>query len=467
MREEEIIYTKVLLVGVDTGEEQDFEHSMEELKSLAEAAYKQVVGVVVQRMERVNNSLYIGAGKVAEVKEYAASCEAQEIVFDNALSPSQVRNLGRELDLVVLDRTNLILDIFSIRAKTREAKLQVETANLQYMLPRLVGMRENLSRQGGTGGSMSNKGAGETKLELDRRKIEHRISMLKRELESVAQNRETTRKKRSQSRIPQVALVGYTNAGKSTILNRLVDTYGGGEEKNVLEKDMLFATLETNVRSIHTGDNKPFFLVDTVGFIHKLPHGLVQAFRATLEEVKYADLIVEVVDFSDEHYRQHMEVTAETLKELGAGNIPRLVVYNKIDKCRTENLPNDAKLFLEAKTCYEVKSCDETGIDSEKKINSETNPFSKTKPQLRKGNQIYIAAKMGAGMEELAGLIKEYVYADRVEAEFLIPYDSGSILSYFMENATVSSQEYREEGVRLRASCHKSDAEKYGRFRVS
>ena len=467
MREEEIIYTKVLLVGVDTGEEQDFEHSMEELKSLAEAAYKQVVGVVVQRMERVNNSLYIGAGKVAEVKEYAASCEAQEIVFDNALSPSQVRNLGRELDLVVLDRTNLILDIFSIRAKTREAKLQVETANLQYMLPRLVGMRENLSRQGGTGGSMSNKGAGETKLELDRRKIEHRISMLKRELESVAQNRETTRKKRSQSRIPQVALVGYTNAGKSTILNRLVDTYGGGEEKNVLEKDMLFATLETNVRSIHTGDNKPFFLVDTVGFIHKLPHGLVQAFRATLEEVKYADLIVEVVDFSDEHYRQHMEVTAETLKELGAGNIPRLVVYNKIDKCRTENLPDEAKLFLEAKTCYEVKSCDETGIDSETKINSEANPFSKTKPQLRKGNQIYIAAKMGAGMEELAGLIKEYVYADRVEAEFLIPYDSGSILSYFMENSTVSSQEYREEGVRLRASCHKSDAEKYGRFRVS
>lgn len=449
MREEEIIYTKVLLVGVDTGEEQDFEHSMEELKSLAEAAYKQVVGVVVQRMERVNNSLYIGAGKVAEVKEYAASCEAQEIVFDNALSPSQVRNLGRELDLVVLDRTNLILDIFSIRAKTREAKLQVETASLQYMLPRLVGMRENLSRQGGTGGSMSNKGAGETKLELDRRKIEHRISMLKRELESIAQNRETTRKKRSQSRIPQVALVGYTNAGKSTVLNRLVDTYGGGEEKNVLEKDMLFATLETNVRSIHTGDNKPFFLVDTVGFIHKLPHGLVQAFRATLEEVKYADLIVEVVDFSDEHYRQHMEVTAETLKELGAGDIPRIVVYNKIDKCRTENLPNEAKLYLEAKSCYETKS------------------HSETMPQLRKGNQIYIAAKMGVGMEELAELIKECVYADRVEAEFLIPYDNGSIVSYFMENSTVSSQEYREEGVRLRASCHKGDAEKYGRFRVS
>lgn len=459
---EEIIYTKVLLVGVDTGEEQDFEHSMEELKSLAEAAYKQVVGIIVQRMEKVNKSLYIGTGKVDEVKEYAGQCEAQEVVFDNALSPSQVRNLGRELDLVVLDRTNLILDIFSIRAKTREAKLQVETASLQYMLPRLVGMRENLSRQGGTGGSMSNKGAGETKLELDRRKIEHRISMLKKELETVAQNRETTRKKRSQSRIPQVALVGYTNAGKSTIMNRLVDRYGGGEEKNVLEKDMLFATLETNVRSIHTGDNKPFFLTDTVGFIHKLPHGLVQAFRATLEEVKYADLIVEVVDFSDEHYRQHMEVTAETLRELGAGDIPRIVAYNKSDKvvgdtaeiCRIGKLPNDAKLPNDMKLHYDAK------LHCDAKLPNDA------RPRMRESRQIYIAAKMDCGIEELAELIKECVYADRVEAEFMIPYDSGSVVSYFMENATVSSREYSEEGVRLKASCHRSDAEKYGRYRV-
>ena len=387
--------------------------------------------MIVQRMDKVNNALYIGTGKAAEVKEYAEQCEAKEVVFDNALSPSQVRNLGRELDMVVLDRTNLILDIFSIRAKTREAKLQVETAKLQYMLPRLVGMRENLSRQGGMGGSMSNKGAGETKLELDRRKIEHRISMLKKELENVAQNRETTRKKRSQSRVPQVAVVGYTNAGKSTILNRLVDMYGGGEEKNVLEKDMLFATLETNVRSIDAGDNKPFFLADTVGFIHKLPHGLVQAFRSTLEEVKYADLIVEVVDFSDEHYRQHMEVTAETLKELGAGDIPRIVAYNKFDKCPAENLPENGR------------------------------------PYLRKGRQIYLAAKTGCGMEELSELIRECVYADRVEAEFLIPYENGGIVSYFMENSTVSSQEYGEEGVRIRTSCHRGDAEKYGRYRVS
>ena len=207
---------RVLLVGVDTGAEQDFDHSMEELKSLAEAAYKQVAGIIVQRLAAVNKALYIGSGKVEEVREYAAACEAEEVIFDNALSPSQVRNLGRELKLPVLDRTNLILDIFAIRAKTREAKLQVETARLQYILPRLVGMRENLSRQGGTGGStLSNKGAGETKLELDRRKIEHRISELKKELEIVSQSRETMRKRRNHSGIPQVALVGYTNAGKS------------------------------------------------------------------------------------------------------------------------------------------------------------------------------------------------------------------------------------------------------------
>ena len=445
--EEEIIYTKVLLVGVDTGEEQDFEHSMEELKSLAEAAYKQVVGIIVQRMEKVNKSLYIGTGKVAEVKEYAGRCEAQEVVFDNALSPSQVRNLGRELDLVVLDRTNLILDIFSIRAKTREAKLQVETASLQYMLPRLVGMRENLSRQGGTGGSMSNKGAGETKLELDRRKIEHRISMLKKELETVAQNRETTRKKRSQSRIPQVALVGYTNAGKSTIMNQMVDRYGGGEEKNVLEKDMLFATLDTNVRCIYpksdtretsafsqessafsregrsTIENMPFFLADTVGFIHKLPHGLVKAFRSTLEEVKYADLLIQVVDFSDEHYKQHMEVTAATLKELEAGDIPQIIVYNKADKCAMEDLPR------------------------------------------RKDRQIYMAASLNCGIEELTEMITKCVYADRVETGFLLPYDKGGIASYFMENATVLEQEYREDGIWIKVSCHKSDADKYAEYR--
>ncbi|MBQ7925466.1 MAG: GTPase HflX, partial [Lachnospiraceae bacterium] len=323
---------QVLLVGVDTETvhrtTEDFEHSMEELKNLAEAAGKKVVGIITQKLDMPNKSLYIGTGKIREVKEYASECGANEIIFDNALSPSQIRNLVRELDMPISDRTNLILEIFAIRAQTREAKLQVETARLQYMLPRLVGLHESLSRQGGGSGSMSNKGAGEKKLELDRRRIEHRIAELRKELEQIAGNRITQRGKRDRSGIPQVALVGYTNAGKSTLLNQMVEYYGDGEEKKVLEKNMLFATLETSVRRIDNGRNQPFFLVDTVGFIDKLPHGLVKAFRSTLEEVRYADLLVHVVDFSDENHKQHMEVTLETLKELEAAGIPQLVIYN-------------------------------------------------------------------------------------------------------------------------------------------
>jgi len=330
--------------------------------------------------------------------------------------------LGRELDLPISDRTNLILDIFALRAQTREAKLQVETAKLQYMLPRLVGMRESLGRQGGASGSMSNKGAGEKKLELDRRKIEHRISELKKELATIADSRTTQRKKRYSSRTPQVALVGYTNAGKSTIMNRMVEAYGELPDKTVLEKDMLFATLETSVRNIETGDHKPFFLVDTVGFIHKLPHGLVQAFHSTLEEVQYADLLVQVVDFSDENYKQHMQVTLETLKELNAEDIPMIVVYNKADKCQMSQLP---------------------------RVNEE---------------QIYMAAGQNVGMDELVALIKSKIYARHVERTFLIPYDKGSIASYFMENATVLKQEYREDGIMLCVNCYRQDAEKYAGF---
>lgn len=420
---ENIEFTRVLLVGVDTGEEQDFDHSMEELASLAEAAHKQVAGIIVQHMESVNRSLYIGTGKAAQVKDYAAQVEAEEVVFDNALSPTQIRNLVNELELPVSDRNNLILDIFALRARTGEAKLQVEAARLQYMLPRLVGMRENLSRQGGTGGSLSNKGAGETKLELDRRKIEHRLSELEKELDSMTKNRETMRKRRMQSGIPQVALVGYTNAGKSTILNRLVERYGERREKTVTEKNMLFATLDTAVRSISTGDNRPFLLADTVGLIHKLPHGLVKAFRSTLEEVKYADLLVQVVDFSDEHYKQQMEVTEKTLKELGAGDIPRIVVYNKADKCGTEEIP-----------------------------------------QKREG-RIYMAAGQGCGLDELTEMIQDALYADRVETDFLLPFNRGDLVSFLMEKATVLKQEYTEDGVHLKVSCQRQDAERYSLYR--
>ena len=426
MREEiaEIEKVRVMLVGVDTGEEEDFDKSMEELESLAEACNKQVVGVITQRLEQVNKALYIGTGKVAEVREFAGECGAEEIIFDNALSPSQIRNLGRELDLPVLDRTNLILDIFAMRARTREAKLQVETAKLQYLLPRLVGMREALGRQGGASGSMSNKGAGEKKLELDRRKIEHRISELKKELDEIAKSRMTQRKKRSESQTPQVALVGYTNAGKSKIMNRLVDAFCDCPEKTVLEKDMLFATLETSVRTIDAGDNKPFFLVDTVGFIHKLPHGLVKAFRSTLEEVRFADLLVQVVDFSDENHRQHMAVTQETLKELEAGDIPQIVVYNKADKCNLEDLPRVRE------------------------------------------KQIYMSAVDGVGIPELAELIKKATYAEYQDCIFLIPYENGRDASYLMENATVIDKDYREDGLWLKVNCHSKDIGRFEKYRV-
>ncbi len=412
---------RALLVGVDIGEEVDFDRSMEELKNLAEACNMQVVGLITQKMAMVNKALYVGTGKVAEIKQFIGECEADIVIFDNALSPSQIRNLQEELDMPILDRTSLILDIFAIRAQTREAKLQVETARLQYLLPRLVGMHEALSRQGGASGSMSNKGTGEKKLELDRRKIEHRISELRKELDEVQVDRQIQRKKRLNSRIPQVALVGYTNAGKSTVMNRMVEKYTGNEEKKVLEKDMLFATLETAVRTIETGDNKPFFLVDTVGFIHKLPHGLVKAFHSTLEEVKYADLLVQVVDFSDPQYRLQMDVTAETLKELGAGEIPMVVVYNKAES-KMEDLPRI------------------------------------------RDNHIYMSAVNDVGISELAELIKGQVYATYQDAEFLIPYDKGAVVSYFMENSTVLAQEYLENGVRLVVNCHKGDADKYSEY---
>lgn len=415
---------KVLLVGVNTGSEVDFEYSMEELQSLAEAAGKRVVGVMTQRLENVNKAFYIGAGKVQEVREFAEECEAEEILFDNTLSPSQIRNLVRELDMPIMDRTNLILDIFAIRARTGESRLQVEMARLQYMLPRLVGMHESLGRQGGTGGSMSNKGAGEKKLELDRRRIEHRISELKRELELVERSRETQRKRRNASRIPQVALVGYTNAGKSTVLNRMLSEFGRLPEKQVLEQDMLFATLETSVRSIDPGDGMPFFLADTVGFVHKLPHGLVKAFRSTLEEVRTADLLVQVVDFSNENYRQQMKVTEETLKDLEIGDISQIIVYNKADKCHMENLPRVA------------------------------------------GDSIYMAAGEAIGIRELAGMIQERLYGDYRECEFMLPYDQGKAASYLMEEAVVLNMEYQEQGIWLKARCHVQDAARYERFLI-
>lgn len=420
---EQVEREKVILVGVDTGEDENFSHSMEELGSLAEACMMQVAGVVVQRMESINKALYIGSGKVGEVKEFAHTREAQLVIFEDSLTPSQIRNLKEELGLPVMDRTNLILDIFATRAKSREAKLQVEVARLKYLLPRLVGLHDALSRQGGASGSMSNKGAGEKKLELDRRKIEHRITELSKELENVSRERETQRKKRKRSGIPQVSLIGYTNAGKSTLLNGMVDEYIKEDEKKVLEKDMLFATLETAVRKIDTGKRKPFYLADTVGFIHKLPHGLVKAFRSTLEEVKNADLLLQVVDYGDKEYKKHIEVTEETLRELGAGDIPVIYVYNKADTCM-EKLP------------------------------------------VVKENRIYMSAKKKEGLTELTDMIMNRLYADNKETAFLIPYERGRIVSELCENTEVLVQNYIETGVYLVVNCQKEERERYKAYIV-
>ncbi len=413
---------RVLLAGVDTGEgQEEFERSMEELADLAKACEMEPVGMITQKMEGINKSLYLGSGKTAETAEAAKMLEAELVIFNDTLTPSQLRNLQEELKMPVMDRTNLILDIFEKRARTREARLQVESARLQYLLPRLVGMHEALTRQGGTSGSMSSRGAGEKKLELDRRRIEHRITELDRELEEVSKERETQRKKRQKSGIPLVALVGYTNAGKSTILNRMIHKHGMDEEKKVLEKDMLFATLDTSVRRICTGNNRDFLLSDTVGFVHKLPHGLVKAFRATLLELKTADLLLQVVDYSDPHYEKHMETTRETITQLGAGHIPMITVFNKSDR---------------------VDDC----IAYPKTV----------------GDKIYISAKEDVSLEMLTELILDKVYDNFREMELLVPYEKGQVVSYFMENAHVLSVEYEKEGTRLKVMCHPGDKEKYG-----
>ncbi len=425
MREEnaEITETRVILVGLNTGRpEEEFQRSMAELKGLAQACGKTVVGIVTQNLETVNQAFYIGSGKVREVRELAETTEAEEVIFDDALTPSQMRNLGNQLERNILDRTNLILDIFALRAQTREAKLQVETARLQYMLPRLVGLREALGRQGGASGAMSNKGAGETKLELDRRKIEHRISELRKELLEIEGSRETMRKRRDRSGTPRAALVGYTNAGKSTILNRMVGRFGSRKEKTVLEQDMLFATLDTSVRSLEFPDHRAFLLSDTVGFIDKLPHDLIKAFRSTLEEVRSADLLIHVVDYSDEDHRRCMEVTEQTLRELGAGGIPRILVYNKADLAEPMELP---------RVC---------------------------------GDRIYMAASRDLGIEELAEMIREKLYQGNRVHTFLFPYEKGGEASKLMEQSGVRVREYLPEGIRIEADCSRAEAERYREY---
>ncbi len=419
---------RALIVGVNKTVDRKTEKSqftIDEMMSLVKACDMQPVGCLEQNMDSTNASTYIGAGKVREVYDMVRALEADLVIFDNGLSPIQLRNLQKELDCPVMDRTTLILEIFSTRARTREAKLQVETARLQYMLPRLVGLHDALSRQGGASGAMSNKGAGEKKLELDRRRLEQRLTNMKRELENITGERKIQRKKRADSGIPRVSLTGYTNAGKSTIMNSLLSTYAEDEEKKVFENDMLFATLDTTVRRIVPPSQNAFLLSDTVGFISNLPHNLVKAFRSTLEEVQEADLLIHVVDYSNENYMEHIKVTEETLRELGAEKIPMIYVYNKADLC---------------------------GMGESAVVQGE--------------DRIYMSAKSQNGIETLLTLIAGKLSKEYKVCDLLIPYERGDIVSYLNDNAIVYNMDYRENGVYLNANISLIDTGRYESFIV-
>ena len=423
---------KVLLVGVflDGMKEADFELSMSELKSLAEACDMEVVGCIRQKLPLPNKAFYVGQGKTREIIDAIIDTDAQTVIFDNTLSPTQIRNLQNELQCAVMDRTGLILEIFERRARSREARMQVEAARLQYMLPRLVGLHEALSRQGGGGGSRANKGAGEKKLELDRRKLEQRLNELRRELKKLREERTTQRKRRNDSGALRVALVGYTNAGKSTIMNTMLDKYynktADWEDKKVLEKDMLFATLDTTVRRIKAPGHHPFLLSDTVGFISNLPHGLVEAFHSTLEEAAESDLLLHVVDFSDVNREDEVNTTIDTLKELGADGIPVIYVYNKADLCVPESrLP------------------------------------------ILRGNKIYMSAKKGIGVDELLDLMETAMKKRYTPYwSYLLPYAQGSLLSYLNDNAVIRETRYREDGIYIEASIRLEDCKKCLSYRV-
>ncbi len=403
---------RAILVGVSFGE--DITSSMEELEGLAEAADVEVLGQMLQARERPDTATYIGKGKVEELAEMCGNMGANTVIFNNELSGMQLRNLEDAVGVTVLDRTILILDIFADRATSSVGKLQVEYAQLRYRLPRLMGFGRSLSR---TGGGIGTRGPGEKKLETDRRHIQSRMDEIKREIKEAQKSRGVQRSRREKSEIPVVSLVGYTNAGKSALMNALL-RQNDKEDKTVFEKDMLFATLDVSQRKIKLDSNHEFILADTVGFVSKLPHSLVEAFKSTLEEVTYSDLLIHVVDVSADDCEFNMNVTHSVLKEIGAGDIPCLTAFNKIDK-----LPEEKQEDL----------------------------------PVTEGESIVLSAKYGTNIDELKDLIKEAVFADLRFAAMLIPYDKGSVSSYLMEKCSVDRVEYVENGTYIEAELEPAD----------
>lgn len=411
--------SRAILAGLAMDE--DIGDSMEELTNLAEAAGIEVLGQMIQNKDRPDKALYFGKGKVEELAEMAKVMEADLILFNQELSGMQLRNLEEKLDHKVIDRTILILDIFADRATSKEGKLQVELAQLQYRLPRLTGFGKSLSR---LGAGIGTKGPGEKKLETDRRHIHRRIDEIKREMAEAKQHRAVQRAQREKNEIPVVALVGYTNAGKSAIMNRIL-LGSDRTDKVVFEKNMLFATLDTAQRRVKLSNNQEFILIDTVGFVSKLPHTLIKAFKSTLEEVLYADLLIHVIDASFRDSQFQIEVTEKVLSEIGAGEKERLMVYNKMDLVDPDTLlvqQDESTLFLSAKT--------------------------------------------GQQFDQLLERIQEKIFADHRLMSLLIPYHRGEISSYLCAKCKVHLMEYEEEGTRFEVELPQADQSRFAEFRI-
>ena len=400
-QEIEEIEEKVILVGVSEQEGDDAEDSVTELAELVKTAGATVVGTLIQKRETIHPGTYVGTGKVEEIAQLIAQTGATGIVCDDELSPVQLRNLENMLDTKVMDRTLIILDIFAARATTSEGKIQVELAQLKYRLSRLSGLGKTMSR---LGGGIGTRGPGEKKLEIDRRLINDRIAQLNRELKEVVKHREITRAKRAKSEVPVVAIVGYTNAGKSTLLNHLTDA-------EVLEEDKLFATLDPTTRMLELDGHQQVLLTDTVGFIRKLPHHLIEAFKSTLEEAKYADYIFHVVDASNPQMDKQMHIVYETLDHLGVKNKKMVTLFNKMDQ-RTEEEPLQ---------------------------------------DFRADHILQISAANNQGLDEIKALLQEMLREDKVYIERVIPYAQAGIIQLVREKGELISEEYVPEGIEIKA----------------
>ncbi len=401
---EEKKLTRTLTAAVDCGE-YDVENSMSELENLCEAGDLQVVCQVIQKKDNPENKYYLGEGKLAEVKQLCVLNDIQLAVFDCELTGSQIKNISDYLEIEVIDRTMLILEIFSKRATTSEGKLQTELAMLKYKLPRLSGMGASMSRQGGggAGGGGARRGAGETKLEYDRRHINQRIALIKEKLEQVEKRRDILSEKRKKNDVPVVALTGYTNVGKSSLLNHITDS-------EIFEKDMLFATLDPTARKFVLPSGQSAILVDTVGFVSRLPHKLVEAFKSTLKQAKYADIVLNVCDISSNERDIQLQVTREVLAEIGVDDEKIITVYNKCDK-------------------------EHHSLLSE--------------------NGIMVSAKSGFGIEKLLRAIDEKL-SDRVYAlDIVLPYEKAGLVNTIIENGVIYSQQYTDAGIQIKGVVDK------------